>query len=655
MKKLLLFSLALGLGTMTYAQSMTKQAYKINAKAPDALTRIDYASMDQAGPVNHHKSSKGAISFVTLGYSNNVYTMLVEQQSCLTTNEDIGVISFTHRGKIGDNGATASGDVMNSYSTDGGTTWTTHLQLNNSTGYNNRYPSGVIYNPTGNTIADSAYIVYCGPSHDGNSSGANWDNTYFGSGRFDSSNIVNQYIPSYGALIRMGMTATNDGKIHVLGASYTEVSQNPYTYKTDTLYLMTGTFNAITHSYDWTIFKMDTFNFVVRPNGSQFGTSYHWNTAWSDDGTIGYYWTLGRDVTNDHRSYQPIVWKTTDSGANWTMMTPFDFSTLTEITSRLQPMRGTTISRPQFSTALDGVVDANGDLHLISQISAAFSNNDDSLGYSYVVAGIDAHNARYNPIFDVYTSSNSWASRYLGSTYTIDIPAAQSGYGASPNDIGWDLRLQAGRTKDGTKIFASWSDSDTTSATDITVGNGTFKGNMFPNLYVAAWNIVTGKQTNPTNFTMGSAQDGDCYFHYMSDIIISNNGTYTIPMTEIDKGNDPANPVTHNFVKGVEFTDADFITNPGFATQVNNIATVSQNRPNPFNGYTTIDVNLTESSNVVIEVLNVTGQKVMELNNGTLNAGSHTFRIDGSQLSSGVYFYTVHAGNSSVTKKMIVQ
>ncbi len=642
MKKLLLFSLALGLGTMTYAQSLTKQAYKIDTKAPDALTRIDYASMDQAGPVNHHKSTKGAISFNTLGYSNNVYTMLVEQSACLSTNEDLGLLSFTHRGKVGDNGATASGDIMNSYSTDGGTTWTTHLMLQNSSTYANRYPSGVIYNPTGNTVADSAYVVYCGPSHNS----GNWDHNFFGSGRFDSSNISNQYIPSYGALIRMGLTSTSDGKIHVVGPSYTSTPQT-----LDTVYIMTGSFNSTTKSFDWTTTKLYNLGFVVNADGSEAAYAWHFNSAWSEDGTTGYVWTLGRLAASDYRSYQPLVWKTTDSGANWTMMTAFDFSTITELTSRLQNMKGLTTSRPQFTSALDGVVDANGDLHLIAEVKAAFSNHNDSLGYSYLVAGVAPY-PMTNPIFDVYTTSTGWDARFLGRTFTIDVDAAESGYGSGSDAIGWDHRLQAARTKNGTKIFAGWSDSDTASAPDASNG---FKMNAFPNLIVAGWDITSGKQTEPTNFTVGSAQDGDCFFHYLSEIVMENNGTYTVPMTEIDKGNGPLDPITHNYVKGIEFTDADFITNPGFATQVNNIATVSQNRPNPFNGYTTIDVNLTETSNVVIEVLNVTGQKVMELNNGTLNAGSHTFRIDGSQLSSGVYFYTVRAGNSSVTKKMIVQ
>jgi len=647
MKKLLLFSLALGLGTMTYAQSPSRQSYKQNTQAPAAISYFDAPSFDQAGPVNNHKSTKTAISAITFGYSANVYTMLVEQSNCLTVNEDVGVINFTHRGGAS-TASTASGDILHSFSTDGGDTWKTDFMLANSATHANRYPSGAIYNPVGNTNVNDAYIVYAGPAHDAGV----WNNTFFGSAKFDSTNISNQYIPSSGALVRKGITATTDGKIHVMGASYTEVSQSPYTYKTDTVFLMTGTFNNTSNSFDWSTYKMSTFNFVLRTNGSQAGTSYHWNSAWSDDGVVGYYWTFGRYASNDYRSFQPLVWKTVDNGTTWTMETPFDFSTLTNITDWLQNMKGMTTSRPQFSTSADGVVDANGKLHLVATVNAAFSNNDDSLGYSFTVAGTGTDGHMYNPVFDIFMTDNGWDAQYLGKVYTVAVEATNCNYGSGTDAITWDERIQASRTKDGTKVFAAWADSDT--ATAPINGDG-FQYNLLPNIIVAGYDINSGKRTLPTNFTIGTSIDGDCFFHYLSDVVMTNAGTYTIPITEIDKGTDPTNTITHNYIKGIDFTDADFVTNPGFSSTINNIASVSQNRPNPFSGTTTIDVKLTQSSSVVVEVMNVTGQKVMELNNGTLNAGNHSFKINASQLSSGIYFYTVRAGNSSVTKKMIVQ
>jgi len=641
MKKGLLFALALSAGSFVFGQSALKMDYKLDNHPQEAQMKYDLQSMDIAGPVNFHKSTKGVVSAQTIGYSSNVYTMLVEQQTCLTANEDIGVIQFFHRAKVGDNGAVSSGDMISTRSTDGGATWNSQLVMSNTTGHNLRYPSGVLYNPAGNTNPNNAFTAYCGPVSDG----AGWVETFYGSTKLDNSNASNGLRDSYGALIRMGVQATTDGKIHAMGSAY----QSSPVYSLDTNYLLTGTFNATNNNFDW---SLTTFNpdFILDTDGGVFAYVWYFNTAWSKDGTIGYYWTVGRDASNDTRSYQPIVWKTTDSGANWAKMPVYDFSQLSIITDYLQPMKGVSpaTSRPQFSSALDGVVDANGNLHLMALVKACSSDNIDSLGYGYYVA----NSTFSNPIFDIYTTSTGWDARHLGDTYTIAVPAEEGGFGAGTNAIGWDLRLQAGRTEDGTKVFASWADSDTSIAP---VGTANLQLNLFPDIYVASWDIVTGKQTSATNFTIGTSIYGDCFFHYMSDIILSDNGTYTIPMTEIDRDIDPANPITHNYISGISFTDADYSVNSGFESTVDNLASVSQNRPNPFNGNTQIDVNLTQSTNMSIVVINITGQKVFEMNYGTQSAGNHTISISSDNLASGVYFYTVNAGNSSVTKKMIIK
>ncbi len=47
------------------------------------------------------------------------------------------------------------------------------------------------------------------------------------------------------------------------------------------------------------------------------------------------------------------------------------------------------------------------------------------------------------------------------------------------------------------------------------------------------------------------------------------------------------------------------------------------------------------------------GQKIAEQNINNAAAGELKIKFDGSQLSSGIYFYTVKTGNESITKKMI--
>ena len=86
----------------------------------------------------------------------------------------------------------------------------------------------------------------------------------------------------------------------------------------------------------------------------------------------------------------------------------------------------------------------------------------------------------------------------------------------------------------------------------------------------------------------------------------------------------------------------------------NAFASSITNYPNPFNGTTTISVTLTEQKPVNVKVYNAIGTLVFSKNiEGT--AGTNNVTFDGGQLSSGVYYYTVTAGNQQATKKMIIQ
>ena len=82
---------------------------------------------------------------------------------------------------------------------------------------------------------------------------------------------------------------------------------------------------------------------------------------------------------------------------------------------------------------------------------------------------------------------------------------------------------------------------------------------------------------------------------------------------------------------------------------------VSQNFPNPFNNTSIVKVTLEYAADLSMEVFNLMGQKVYEVSAGDVNAGTYPLTIDASELHSGIYFYTVKAGEKSVTKKMIVK
>ncbi|MFN3917461.1 MAG: T9SS type A sorting domain-containing protein [Flavobacteriales bacterium] len=85
------------------------------------------------------------------------------------------------------------------------------------------------------------------------------------------------------------------------------------------------------------------------------------------------------------------------------------------------------------------------------------------------------------------------------------------------------------------------------------------------------------------------------------------------------------------------------------------VATLSQNYPNPFDATTRIDYTLNEASQVNFEVVDITGKVILTRNEGFKSAGEYTITLDANQLSSGVYFYTLQAGDFKTTKKMAVK
>jgi subtilisin-like proprotein convertase family protein len=81
---------------------------------------------------------------------------------------------------------------------------------------------------------------------------------------------------------------------------------------------------------------------------------------------------------------------------------------------------------------------------------------------------------------------------------------------------------------------------------------------------------------------------------------------------------------------------------------------LSQNFPNPFNPSTEIQYGLPVTSEVKVEVLNTLGQRVAVLVNGKQEAGYHTATFENQTLSSGVYFYTIEAGQFRACKKLLL-
>ncbi len=103
------------------------------------------------------------------------------------------------------------------------------------------------------------------------------------------------------------------------------------------------------------------------------------------------------------------------------------------------------------------------------------------------------------------------------------------------------------------------------------------------------------------------------------------------------------------------------ITDKIIETDVDEISSViptsyelGQNYPNPFNPSTTIEFALPKNSNVKLVVYDILGSEVTTLINNQFNAGYHKVNFSAANLASGIYFYTLKAGDFVSTKKLVL-
>ena len=99
---------------------------------------------------------------------------------------------------------------------------------------------------------------------------------------------------------------------------------------------------------------------------------------------------------------------------------------------------------------------------------------------------------------------------------------------------------------------------------------------------------------------------------------------------------------------------SEMITDVEKTTKLPNEFALYQNYPNPFNPVTSIEYRVGSSEYVTLKVYDVLGNEVAVLVNEEKPAGTYEVKWNASNLSSGVYFYQLKAGNFTATKKLLL-
>lgn len=108
-------------------------------------------------------------------------------------------------------------------------------------------------------------------------------------------------------------------------------------------------------------------------------------------------------------------------------------------------------------------------------------------------------------------------------------------------------------------------------------------------------------------------------------------------------------------INGIIYGDTTSVGVDNESSFITKNFTLFQNYPNPFNPETIINYKLGIRSFVSLKVYNALGLEVETLVNGNKPAGSYEIEFDGSDLSSGLYFYSLSVdGNIIDTKSMVL-
>lgn len=631
MKKILLFAVAMSFIAAISAQVRVSGIKKveINKKAhldPHQATAVPFQYIN-----NEVKGSN--LSKVPLGSSYNMYTVINEKNTALTANKDLNTIMFSHRQCASFSGG--SGYVQASYSSNGGTSFdTTSMVVYKNDDHAGRYPSGLIYNPSGNTDINNAYAVLMGPNLAVGAAG--WYGNYFVSQKFGDAGTYAEEIfvhndtcadqTNFFMPAQYSATATQAGTFYIAGLNSVTGTQL-YTSMVYPFY--SGTWNATTNSVDWTIsnFVPDwkTISYSGENGVASFSSPV---VAFSNDGQTGYFACAGIENDNANEGFWPVVWKTTDGGTTWNKMPAYDFGAIA-IFQNYIPAASSGDVVP-FFTIEDATVDANGDLHLASTVAGHSSVHPDSLLFSWQYQGLNGF------MFDVHTTAaGGWDAMLIDTLWAGNVLAADDPYG-----VGYGQRLQIGKTDDENMIVYAWMD------TDIELW-GT-ETNLFPDVKVQAYDVTGGQMflTQSENITAGTAYEGNNYYLFASDQHWFDGSTLTAHLTTTQLGATDLDPVTHYYLNTQIFAGVNEI-------EAENITV--KNYPNPVVDATTFEFDLEEATNVNITIYNMLGQEVYSKNYGKYNVGTHKISANLSNLNSGMYVYTIETEYAKVSSRIMVK
>jgi len=641
------------------------------------------------------------ISKTLIGSSYNMYSVLSPSTNAVNASNALGTVSFTHRQNADLPGG--SGIIQHSYSTDGGATWQ-YVLASDSTQVN-RYPSGLLIDPSGASDMTNAQAVVLGPSLVGGGWGGIFTNNVALDGSESRMNVVLDSESAYPSFTRSAMMDDNSGIIRVSGynnngidlvvttGTYDADGQSTFTdqYATYVQYFAGGGFGAGSP-----LAAGDTVWYMTSENHDMWFDGSVDSGYLNDVRIVNYEMLSGVHTAVDTVAlgWNNVAWHEDAAGAwNAVVSTPDTFYLQgAGVINTLEIAGDAGYYWSQQGFVAEGLVE-------LYDWSMAFSN-DGNTGY-LVAQGTDANGQIVPFVHKTTDAGATWTQMtqdytaiegYLSPGYNGGIDCAVDANGdlhmissifemdeavtetmrklydittdgstwsanfisdintervadedaAAIHGIGYNHRIQASKSADESKIFAIW--------TDVNVVEFDVELLEFPDVYAHGLDVNTNLSTGVKNFTEATEFEGANFWMFASPNAVSTDSGFAIPTTTSTAGDDALTTMEHHYVGGIEFKEGDFTV--GLEDVTNEIAVNAF--PNPATSIANIEIALENSADVVVTLVNTLGQEVYSSVNN-FRSGINTISLDVKNFEAGMYFYTVSTDNFSTTKRLIIK
>lgn len=597
MRKLITLCAALLVASFAFGQKpvVTEHAEKSYQALPESRYMEE---MQDARPNNGGTTigaigslSGSAVTAVKVAEASNAFTSLVNETnqvySIASAGPNGGTVAFLNRQNIQDCGGqtTDNGRYRFSISIDGGATWNiggnggTYVppSFNGCYGIGTvtpsytrpcRYPNMNIFLRGNVNSVDSLALVYSGPVLQ--PSGSGWDGAIVGTvlNIADTLNVINVSQEAYvyqagNQYFTYSMVSQADSRTGSTNFWYGARSWDGTNVGT-TFFLNKGTYNQNTKEVDWALAETINLPYFTGFDGTQRASNF--TVAFSPDGKDGWIGMVGDLIGGEDTTYSPIFIHSDNYGDTWGNPVEVNINSFPELADTLLAgsllpfvdSAGNPVGNFPFLTGkattgfdCDLEVDANGDPHLLVVIAGA-STLDDLPGYS-IFSGLGMY------IFDVTKDAfGDWNMLYIDrqSTFRGEFGDAVAGGSSAFTS---DPYLQVARSGDGTKIFYSWTDSDTT-------GIGGNDNNQ-PDLIGRSWDKTSNKLTSVVNWTSNDLDWATrAVLPKTANEALQNGTVFNVPTVVISlDNNDAIAPVSFWYFQDVEYdTDTDFNDAPIF-------------------------------------------------------------------------------------------